>query len=76
MGSRLPLQSNSESRSEVSGGESPSVSVTSGGPQRTVLEPLLFLIYINDMPNSLSSSISLFTDDSYVYRRIRNKLDC
>ena len=52
--------------------ESLSVSVTSGVPQGTVLRPLLFLIYINDLPNSVSSSISLFADDSYVYRRIRN----
>ena len=60
----------------VSGEESLSVSVTSGVPQGTVLGPLFFLIYINDLPNSVSSSISLFADDSYVYRRIRNTLDC
>ena len=59
----------------VSGEESLSVSVTSGAPQGTVLGPLFFLIYINDLPNSVSSSISLFADDSYVYRRIRNTLD-
>ena len=60
----------------VSSEESLSVSVTSGRPQGTVLGPLLFLIYINDFSNSVSSSISLFADDSYVYRRIRNTLDC
>ena len=60
----------------VSGEEYLSVSVTFCVPQGTVLGPLLFLIYINDLPNSVSSSISLFTDDSYVYRRIRNILDC
>ena len=56
----------------LSGEESLSVSVTSGVPQGTVFGPLLFHIYINDLPNSVSSSISLFADDSYVYRRIRN----
>ena len=35
-----------------------------------------FLIYIKDIPNSVSSVISLFVDDSYDYTRIRNILDC
>ena len=60
----------------MSGEESLSVSVTSGVPQGAVLGPLLFLIHINDLPNSVSSSISLFADDSNVYRRIRNTLYC
>ena len=32
-------------------------------------------IYINDMSNSVSSSINLFVDDSYVYRGINNTLE-
>ena len=60
----------------VSGERSPSVSVTSGVPHGTALGPLLFLFNISDLPNSVSLSISLFTDDSYVYRKIRNRLDC
>ena len=55
----------------MTGEESLSVSVTSGVPWNT-----LFLIYINDLPNSASSSISLFADYSYVYRRIINAPDC
>ena len=43
-------------------------SVTSGVPQGSVLGPLLFLIFINDMPNFVEhSSIKLFADDSLVY---------
>ena len=38
----------------------------------TVLGPLLFLIYINDITSTVSSTISLFADDAYNYRSIRN----
>ena len=49
--------------------------VTSGVPQRTVLGPLLFPVYINDMPEKISSITRLFADDSLVYRIIRSKED-
>ena len=41
--------------------------VTSGIPQGSVLGPMLFIIYINDMPTSVLSSIYLFADDAKVY---------
>ena len=54
---------------------SDSVNVISGVPQGTVLGPLLFLIYINDLPECVSSMCSLFADDCLVYRRIESERD-
>ena len=49
--------------------------VESGVPQGTVLGPLLFLLYINDIGDKVSSEIRLFADDCIVYRPIKNEVD-
>ena len=54
----------------VNGSTSNVESVLSGVPQGTVLGPLLFLIYINDIDQHLTSKIRLFADDSAIYRDI------
>ena len=60
----------------VIGGEhSTWTQVMSGVPQGTVLGPLLFLTYINDLPNNIHSSIRLFADDCVLYREIKNEID-
>lgn len=54
---------------------SATTNVISGVPQGSVLGPLLFLIFINDLPNGISSSIRLFADDCVLYRRIAHRTD-
>ena len=59
----------------LEGVHSSATSVTSGVPQGTVLGPLLFLVYINDMPEKISSTTRLFADDSLDYRIVKSKED-
>ena len=51
----------------VHGAESSWETVKSGIPQGTALGPTLFLIYINDLPQSLSNECALFADDTTAY---------
>ena len=43
------------------------ISVTIGVPQGSVLGPLFFLIYINDLVDNLSSEAKLFADDTSLF---------
>ena len=54
----------------VNGSKSEHRIVEFGVPQGTVLGPLLFLIYINDIESQISRSFHLFADDSVIYRLI------
>ena len=49
--------------------------VPSGVPQGSVLGPVLFLLYINDITEHIQSTMRLFADDSIVYREIKNIRD-
>ena len=58
----------------LDGATSDSASVLSMVPQGTVLGPILFLIYINDLPDEIvNSTVCLFADDCIIYRPIRCK---
>ena len=54
---------------------SESIPVTSGVPQGTVLGPLMFLLYINDITTNISSPLRLFADDCLLYNTINSQED-
>ena len=60
----------------VEGVVSESIHVKSGVPQGSVLGPILFLVFINDLHASVQPSLRLFADDCVVYSEIRSDKDC
>ena len=59
----------------VDGATSTQCPVISGVPQGTVLGPLLFLMFINDIADAIQSPIRLFADDCLLYREIGSPED-
>ena len=50
--------------------------VISAVPQVTFLGPLLFLMFINDLPDTVTSNTRLFADDCIIYRTVKSIQDC
>ena len=59
----------------INGECSDKAEVTSGIPQGSVLGPLLFLVYVNDLPRGLNCTAALFADDTKLYKIIRSDVD-
>ena len=67
---------NRSQRVIVEGASGDEVSVQSGVPRGTVLGPLMFLIYINDIGENITSTLRLFADDSLLYCAVEIQQDC
>lgn len=61
----------------VHGSTSSQLPITSGVPQGSLLGPFLFLVYVNDIPTSVSNStgVGLFADDTKLFRCIQSSED-
>lgn len=62
--------SNRRQRVVLQGLESHWMPIESGVPQGSVLGPLLFLVYINDLTDKIKSNIRLFADDSSLFASV------
>ena len=47
--------------------------ILAGVPQDSVLNPILFLIYINDLPDGIKSICKIFTDDTSLFSKVKDK---
>jgi hypothetical protein len=66
---------NRKQKVSVNGAESACQDVTRGIPQGSVLGPILFVIYINDMPECVDAVAYLFADDTKQYKEIKREED-
>ena len=66
------LLSNRKQRVCIRGSFSEWVNITSGVLQGSVVDPILFIIFVNDMPDMVNSMLLMFADNTKLYRTTYN----
>ena len=61
---------NQKEAAVINGINSDKISISSGVPQGSDLDPILFLAYINELPEQIKSRVSIFADDTALYLSI------
>ena len=56
----------------INGSYSEYATIESGVPQGSVLGPLLFLVYINDLEKNIKSNVKFFADDTMLYSVVKD----
>ena len=64
-----------QQRVVINGKTSDWTNVLSGIPQGSVLGPILFIIFINDLPGAVENACKLFADDCKLYKNIKSEAD-
>ena len=59
----------------LNGAKSSWIDVRSGVPQGSVLGPLLFILFVNDLPDTVQCSVQMFADDTKLYLPVKNPSD-
>ena len=66
--------SNRKQRVAINGFYSEFAEIESGVPQGSVLGPLLFLVYINDLERDIISNVKFFADDTMLYSIVKDPI--
>ena len=65
---------NRKQRVVINGSSADYSAIESGVPQGSVLGPLLFLIYINDLERNIKSNVKFFADDTMLFSIVNDPL--